>query len=90
MHYQSEQWGSRGASSEHPSAIELAEWLKQAASALRYGDLFKAQALYQRILDARPDHPEALSGLGVLRQQRGLLVQAEQLIAGFLSAATLS
>jgi predicted TPR repeat methyltransferase len=75
--------------------VELAEWLHQAASALRHGDSFKAEALYQRILHARPEHAEALDGLGVLQQRRGLLSQAEQLIRrailgapGFASAYT--
>jgi predicted TPR repeat methyltransferase len=87
MRHQSKQSGSSGASGEHQPAVELAEWLKQAASALRYGDLFKAQALYQRILDARPEHAEALNGLGALQQQRGLLAQAEQLIRRAIRSA---
>lgn len=90
MRHLSRLWGSSETSGQPPSAVELAKWLEQVAIALRRGDLFKAQALYQQILDARPDHPEALDGLGVFQHQRGLLAQAEQLIAGFLPAATLS
>jgi hypothetical protein len=50
----------------------------------------QSPGVYQRILDTRPDHSEASDGLGVFQHQRGLLAQVEQLIAGFLPAATLS
>lgn len=95
MRHLSGPWDSSGTSGQPPSAVELAKWLHQAASALRHGDPFKAEALYQRILHARPEHAEALDGLGVLQQRRGLLAQAEQLIRrailcapGFASAYT--
>ena len=58
----------------------VAGWFDQAMTRHRTGDLTQAQVFYQRVLDAQPDHPEALNFLGILMQQRGQSTQAEQFI----------
>jgi len=59
---------------------DIATWLAQGLSWHRKGNLIEAQALYQRVLDHRPKHPEALNYMGILQQQRGQSGRAEQLI----------
>ncbi|MCP5449439.1 MAG: tetratricopeptide repeat protein [Gammaproteobacteria bacterium] len=58
----------------------VAGWFDQAMTQHRQGNLTQAQVFYQRVLDAQPDHPEALNFLGILMQQRGQSTQAEQFI----------
>ncbi len=64
-----------------------AEWLAQARAAHGRGQLTEAQALYQRILDQQPGHPEALNYLGILHQQRGQSAQAERSIRQAIASA---
>ena len=46
----------------------------------RAGRLDRASALYRRILDKAPDHPDALHMLGVIATSRGRPEHAIQLI----------
>src|SRR5256885_1673494 len=43
----------------------------------RRGQLAEAERLYRQILEAAPEHPEALHFLGVAAHQRGSLAEAE-------------
>lgn len=45
-------------------------WLRLASAQLRAGRLDPAEKAYRAALDLRPRHPEALSGLGVVKYQR--------------------
>ncbi|MDQ3059969.1 MAG: tetratricopeptide repeat protein [Pseudomonadota bacterium] len=51
--------------------LSLDDALRLAVFLHRTGELSNAQTLYQRILEAVPDHPDALQFLGVLSHQRG-------------------
>ncbi len=65
----------------------VAGWFDQAMTRHRQGDLAQAQVFYQRVLDAQPEHPEALNFLGILMQQRGQSTQAEQCIRRAIRSA---
>jgi tetratricopeptide (TPR) repeat protein len=58
--------------------VTLSEALQLAAKHQRANQTPQAAALYQKILVAQPDQPEALYGLGVIAQQSGQLQTAEQ------------
>lgn len=62
------------------------ELLAAAVRHHRDGELAPAEALYRRILERDPDHPDALHLLGVAAHQRGRDDQAAELIA--LAVAT--
>lgn len=72
--------GPDSVSGESSRIADIATWLAQGLSWHRKGNLIEAQALYQRVLDHRPKHPEALNYMGILQQQRGQSVRAELLI----------
>ena len=58
--------------------------LKGAAELHRKGDLAAAERLYLQLLDARPDRPDVLYSLGVLRRQQGRFPEALSSIGGAL------
>lgn len=60
--------------------------LNQAMQAHGAGRLDAAQGLYQQLLAADPDHPDALHLLGVLQAQRGRHDEAAALIARAIAA----
>lgn len=68
------------ADTQGTTELSLDEALVVAVRAHRSGDLDAAEALYQSILDASPDHPDALNFLGVLTHQRGNSEAAIELI----------
>ena len=51
------------------------------------GRLPQAEALYQQILHAEPNHPDALYGLGVVAEQAGKQALAQDLILQAISAS---
>jgi len=51
--------------------LTLQQAMKQAVAAHRAGELAKAERLYRTVLDANPDHADALQRLGVIECQRG-------------------
>lgn len=55
---------------ETPQSLTLPEALQLATTLHQRGLLDDAETLYQRILQAAPDHPDALHFLGILRFQR--------------------
>lgn len=56
---------------EWPDELSVDNALQLAVQLHRAGNLDVAQTLYGRILEAAPDHPDALHFLGVLSHQRG-------------------
>lgn len=54
-----------------PSELSVEDALRIAIHLHRTGEFDDAEVLYKRILDAVPDHPDALQFLGVLSHQRG-------------------
>jgi predicted TPR repeat methyltransferase len=58
----------------------IAEALELAMKLHREGRLDQAEAIYRRILEAAPDHPDALHFFGVLSHQRGRSDEAIALI----------
>lgn len=54
-----------------PSELSVEDALRLAIHLHRTGEFGDAEVLYKRILDAAPDHPDALQFLGVLSHQRG-------------------
>ncbi len=79
--------GSNEALDHGPPDAQIAAWLSQARGCHGRGNLLEAQALYERILIHRPNHPEGLNFLGILQQQRGQSVQAELLIRRAIASA---
>ncbi len=65
----------------HPQAAEVGETLRRAVALHQQGQLREADTLYRGILDAAPDHFDALHLYGVLKQQSGEPVEALKLIA---------
>lgn len=63
-----------------PSELSLPDALSLAVQIHRAGHLDDAQLLYRRILDAVPEHADALHFLGVLSHQRGQDEAAIELI----------
>ena len=58
----------------------MGDLFSQALSLHRAGRLEEAQTLYQEVLDASPDHAEALNLLGAIALQRGDHIRAVELI----------
>ena len=54
-----------------PQSLSLADTIRGAQHLQRQGQWDQAQAIYQRILVAIPDEPNALHYLGILRHQQG-------------------
>ncbi|MDR3509905.1 MAG: tetratricopeptide repeat protein [Caulobacteraceae bacterium] len=61
------------------------ETLNQALARHRAGALDEAEALYWRVLESEPDHPDALHLLGVARQQRQDFAASAALISRALA-----
>ena len=55
----------------------VVESLNLAEQALTSGDLARAQFIYERILQAAPDEPRALNGLGMIAYRAGRMEEAE-------------
>lgn len=70
-----------------PSMLPSLAELDQARDALRAGRLDEAQACYRRVLEAEPDHAEALHRLGGWHLMRGELEPAVALLQRCLAAA---
>jgi Flp pilus assembly protein TadD len=60
--------------------IDIDTALREAMAHHQAGRLDQAAALYARVLEAAPDHPDALNLAGVAAAQAGAFVQAESLI----------
>lgn len=78
--------GHAQADAEAPSELTLDEAIALAVRLHRNRKLDAAEALYQRILDVVPDHPDVLHFLGVLANQKGRLDDAISLIERAISA----
>ena len=61
-------------------ALDLAQALADAGEHHRAGRSDAAEGGYRAVLDAAPEHPAALHGLGILRQQAGLVDEAIDLL----------
>jgi tetratricopeptide (TPR) repeat protein len=66
--------------------FQIADLLARAVSLHNEGRLAEAEALYGRILQAAPDHFDALHMLGVIRHQQGRDGEAFELIGRALAA----
>lgn len=62
------------------------EALQQAIAAHKGGQLEHAEAAYRRILSGRPDDPDALNFLGMLRAQTGDAAEAAELLRRSVAA----
>lgn len=62
----------------------VGQWLQQAMALHQSGRLAEAQALYSQILQAQPQHAEALHLSGLVAQSEGRLEQALELISAAL------
>jgi tetratricopeptide (TPR) repeat protein len=71
-------------------SLTLPQAIQQAARLHRQGQLGEAERLYGGILEAKPDHFDALHLLGVLMHQRGRSSQALALIARALATGARS
>src|SRR5215831_10400457 len=60
--------------------VALATDLRAAVAHHRAGKLEEAEALYRKLLDAAPNHPQALRLLGVIETQRGQATRGVELI----------
>jgi predicted TPR repeat methyltransferase len=69
-----------GRSGDDNEGISLSEALAIAVRAHRSRDFATAEIVYERILDAAPDHADAVHFLGVLRHQTGQSLEAVRLI----------
>jgi predicted TPR repeat methyltransferase len=76
-----------------PHRISVDDALRFAVSVHRAGDAQQASAHYQAILEAAPDHPDALHYLGVARHQLGqrddamrLIGRALEIVPGYVDA----
>ncbi|PKO57492.1 MAG: hypothetical protein CVU25_07895 [Betaproteobacteria bacterium HGW-Betaproteobacteria-19] len=56
---------------ELPSEMKVDDALAFATRLHRIGELDAAETVYRRVLEAVPDHPDALNFLGIARHQRG-------------------
>jgi tetratricopeptide (TPR) repeat protein len=65
---------------------DLSQALIQAVDLHRKGDLAQAERLYLQVLEARPDHFDALQMLGILRYQQKRLPEALSLLGAALQA----
>jgi predicted TPR repeat methyltransferase len=63
-----------------PQTLDIAAAQATAIKQHRSGQLDDAETLYRRILQAQPNHPDALHFLGMLRHQRGDSADAVRLI----------
>jgi len=63
-----------------PPDSSLRPILQRAVAAHQRGQLAEAESLYRAVLDAAPDHFDALNLMGVLRAQRGDFAAAAELI----------
>jgi len=68
-------------------ALSVADVMKVAVSLQRQGMLDAADELYGRVLDALPEHADALHFLGLSRHQRGQPAEAMALVRRALSAS---
>ncbi len=66
--------------------LNLAPALAQAIELHQQGELAEAERLYSAILAAKPDHPDALHFLGVIRFATGRPTEALQLVATAMRA----
>jgi tetratricopeptide (TPR) repeat protein len=69
-----------------PQQSDAAALIQRASARHKTGDLDEAERLYRRILEADPDHFDALHLCGVLMQQRGKPAEALRLIGAALAA----
>jgi predicted TPR repeat methyltransferase len=67
--------------------VTLSEALQIAVALHRKGETAEAETLYNRVLAAQPDQPDALHFLGVLHHQRGQSTEAVELIARSLTSS---
>src|SRR3569623_800388 len=78
--------GEQGGAAESPGTLSLADVMNMALQLQKQGLLDAADELYGRVLDAIPDHVDALHFLGVSRHQRG---RADEALTAFQRALSL-
>lgn len=71
---------ARGQLAAAGGAAPVAEALQTALGLQRVGQLREAEAIYRRVLQAAPDHPDALHLLGLMARQEGKHELAVELI----------
>ena len=79
--------GEQGGAAESPGTLSLADVMNMAVQLQKQGLLDAADELYGRVLDAFPDHVDALHFLGVSRHQRGRADEALALVRRALALA---
>lgn len=70
-----------------PRAITIDEGMAIAVQCQKNGQLADAEALYRKVLELKPDHPDALHYSGVLAHQQGRSEEAIALITRSLDLA---
>jgi predicted TPR repeat methyltransferase len=78
---------TEGSVNRDATAITIEEALHFATTAHRGGDLDAAEALYRRILEADPRHPETLNFLALLLRQQRQSEEAMELLRRAVAAA---
>src|SRR3569623_2632200 len=79
--------GELGGAAESPGTLPRADVMNMAPQLQKQGLLDAADELYGRVLDAFPDHVDALHFLGVSRHQRGRADEALALVRRALALA---
>lgn len=79
--------GEQGGAGESPGTLSLADVMNMALQLQKQGMLDAAEELYGRVLEAFPDHVDALHFLGVSRYQRGSAEEALALVRRALALA---
>ena len=69
-----------------PTAAPASEMFARGLAHHQSGNLVEAEACYREVLRLEPDHADALHLLGVVAQQNGDYVQAEQLIRSAIAS----
>jgi len=70
--------------SDEPAGPTVQEQLAEASSAFVLGQVPRAKALYQQILERSPSQPEAWRGLGLASSRMGLVNDAERAFERYL------
>ena len=79
--------GEQGAGEATPGTLSLADVMNMALQLQKQGMLDAADELYGRVLEAYPEHVDALHFLGVSRHQRGRAEEALALVRRALALA---
>lgn len=71
---------NRPSDSDMPTEMTLEDALAYATRLHRIGEIDAAETLYKRVLEAVPEHPDALGFLAIARHQRGFSEEAIELL----------